>query len=79
MGRHPNNATRQPEGLIAMSITQRIDAITEIASAYRTTQPPAPRSVKIELTGKCNFKCSFCAHNQRLRSIFDDHDAGHEG
>lgn len=52
-----------------MSITHRIDAITEIASAYRTTCPPAPRSVKIELTGKCNFRCSFCAHNQRLRSI----------
>lgn len=52
-----------------MSITERIDAITHIAPAWRSTHPPAPRSVKIELTGRCNFRCSFCAHHQRLRAV----------
>ena len=33
-----------------MTITSRIDAITRIPPAYRAASPPAPRSVKIELT-----------------------------
>ncbi|MGP1675924.1 MAG: radical SAM/SPASM domain-containing protein, partial [Burkholderiales bacterium] len=27
--------------------------------------PPAPRSVKIEITGKCNYRCGFCALRTR--------------
>lgn len=42
-------------------ITDRIDAITAIPPAYRRPDPPAPKSVKIELTGRCNYRCSFCA------------------
>lgn len=48
-------------------ITERIDNITGIKPEYRKTLPPAPESVKIEITGRCNFKCYFCAHFQRLR------------
>ena len=44
------------------SITSRIDRITDIPAEYRGTVIPAPKSVKIELTSKCNFGCSFCAH-----------------
>lgn len=54
-----------------MTITERIDAITEIAEAYRTPLPPAPRSVKIELTARCNFACAFCARAMRLRDQRD--------
>lgn len=50
-----------------MGITERIDAITKISDEYRRSAPPAPRSVKIELTAKCNFRCAFCARSQRLR------------
>lgn len=54
-----------------MSITQRIDAITALPEEYRNTVLPAPRSVKIELTGRCNFNCTFCARSARLRKQED--------
>ena len=54
-----------------MQITDRIDAITSIAPAYRAALLPAPKSVKIELTGRCNFACSFCARSMKLRGQFD--------
>lgn len=51
------------------TITERIDNVTKIKPEYLCEKPPAPHSVKIELTGRCNFKCVFCAHNQRLRNV----------
>lgn len=48
-------------------ITERIDRITHIDTEYRNTILPAPKSVKIELTGKCNFACAFCARSMMLR------------
>ncbi len=50
-----------------MGITERIDNITGMTKKYSSITPPAPESVKIELTGLCNFKCHFCGHGQRLR------------
>ena len=46
-------------------ITERIDATTQIPVEYMAAVIPAPRSVKIELTGKCNFRCGFCALRMR--------------
>lgn len=46
-------------------ITNRIDAITEMSEVCRTPTPPAPRSAKIEITGRCNYRCSFCALQSR--------------
>ena len=46
-------------------ITERIDAITGIPQPYLRPDPPAPKSVKIELTGRCNYRCSFCALRTR--------------
>lgn len=43
------------------TITERIDSITKISDKYLGTILPAPRSVKIELTGRCNYRCGFCA------------------
>ena len=48
-------------------ITARIDAITDISPTYRKIYCRAPKSVKIELTGKCNFACTFCARSDLLR------------
>ena len=33
-------------------ITERIDRITLLTDAYRSTTPPVPKSVKIELTAR---------------------------
>lgn len=52
-----------------MSITERVDAITLLTDDRASSVTPIPRSVKIEVTGRCNFKCSFCAHTQRLREV----------
>ena len=48
-----------------MTITQRIDAVTLIPESHRRADPPAPKSVKIELTGRCNYRCGFCALRTR--------------
>ena len=54
-----------------MTITDRIDAITEIPAQARSCTPPIPKSVKIELTGRCNYMCTFCARSDRLRKQAD--------
>lgn len=48
-----------------MGITERIDAVTLIPEVSRRPDPPAPKSVKIELTGRCNYRCGFCALRTR--------------
>jgi len=54
-----------------MSITERIDRITLLTAEQRSETPPVPRSVKIELTARCDFKCFFCASHMRLRDKRD--------
>lgn len=46
-------------------ITERIDSITWIPSDRCKASPPAPRSVKIEISPRCNFRCGFCALRNR--------------
>ena len=46
-------------------ITERIDNTTRIPSAYLVPAPPAPRSVKIEVSPRCNYRCGFCALRTR--------------
>lgn len=46
-------------------ITERIDNITEIPPEYRRAILPAPRSVKIEVSPRCNYRCGFCALRTR--------------
>ena len=57
-----------------MGITTRIDAITGLTPAYRGEILPAPKSVKIELTARCNYRCTFCVKSLREDSGDMDRD-----
>ena len=54
-----------------MTITERIDAITGIPESHRREDPPAPKSVKVELTSRCDHNCTFCARVTRNRPAGD--------
>ena len=53
-------------------ITDRIDAVTKVEQFAAVL--PAPKSVKIELTGRCNYRCGFCALRTRENQPKDDMD-----
>ena len=46
-------------------IVDRIDAITFITDERMKAVAPAPRSVKIEISPRCNYRCGFCALRTR--------------
>jgi MoaA/NifB/PqqE/SkfB family radical SAM enzyme len=46
-------------------ITERIDQTTKIPPNYLRSVLPAPRSVKIEISPRCNYRCGFCALRTR--------------
>ena len=48
-----------------MTITKRIDGITKIDAAHSGVFISAPRSVKVELTANCNYRCGFCVKSLR--------------
>ena len=57
-------------------ITERIDKTTRIPPEYRRTTLPAPRSVKIEISPRCNYRCGFCALRTREAQPRWDMDFG---
>lgn len=57
-----------------VSITKKIDGITLIRPEQMRADPPAPKSVKIELTGRCNYRCGFCALRTREHQPKGDMD-----
>lgn len=46
-------------------ITDRIDAVTKIPPEFMKARVPAPKSVKIEISPRCNYRCGFCALRNR--------------
>lgn len=57
-----------------MTITQRIDEVTKIPARYLKPKCPAPVSVKIEISPRCNFRCGFCALRTREQQPKHDID-----
>lgn len=47
------------------TITDRIDNVTRIPPQCLHASPPAPKSVKIEISPRCNYRCGFCALRTR--------------
>ena len=48
-----------------MGIIERIDAITKVGAERYAPVLPAPKSVKIELSPRCNLRCSYCSLRTR--------------
>ena len=55
-------------------ITDRIDAVTRLPPEYRKAAPPAPISVKMEISPRCNFRCGYCALRRRAAQPKRDMD-----
>ena len=58
------------------SITSRIDSVTRIPKSHLGTIIPPPKSVKIELTNRCNYACSMCGLRGRETPGKEDMDFG---
>ena len=58
------------------TITDRIDNVTKIPPKYLHAALPAPRSVKIEISPRCNYRCGFCALRTREAQPKWDMDFG---
>jgi uncharacterized Fe-S cluster-containing radical SAM superfamily protein len=57
-------------------ITERIDGITQIPPHRLQAATPAPKSVKIEISPRCNYRCGFCALRTRETQPKWDMDFG---
>lgn len=57
-------------------ITDRIDNVTRIPPGFLRADPPAPHSVKIEISPRCNYRCGFCALRTREAQPTKDMDFG---
>ena len=59
---------------MSTKITDQIDRITRISAQYMGVHIPAPRSVKIEVSPRCNYRCRFCALRTRKKQPTADID-----
>jgi len=53
------------------SIMNKIDEHTHLKKEKLVLYPSFPDAIKIEITGRCNYNCSFCAQKSSLRKIGD--------
>lgn len=55
-----------------MTITRRIDAVTNIEPEFFREICPAPPSIKTETSNRCNYKCTFCSLRTRENAGAED-------
>ena len=48
-----------------MSIRKKLDDVTCIPANFLTETPPAPKSLKVELSAHCNYRCRYCSLTER--------------
>ena len=53
------------------TIMEKIDRHSHVSKDKLVLNPPFPDAIKIEITGRCNYNCSFCAQKSSLRKIGD--------
>lgn len=53
------------------TVAQRIDEHTHIPEEKLVLKPPFPDTIKIEITARCNYTCSFCATKRSERLLGD--------
>ncbi len=53
------------------TIMEKIDQHSHVSKDKLVLHPPFPDAIKIEITGRCNYNCSFCAQKSSLRKIGD--------
>jgi len=53
------------------SIPEKVDLHSHVSKEKFILHPPFPDAIKIEITGRCNYNCSFCAQKSSLRKIGD--------
>lgn len=68
--------TEKSQEVAKEDITDRIDAVTKIPDIriQMVGIQPAPKSVKIELTSRCNLRCKYCAVRTRKEQSQKDMD-----
>lgn len=62
------------KGEMVDTITSRLAGVSNIPDEFKTETPPIPKSVKIELSPRCNYQCSYCALSTRMPGPQSDMD-----
>ncbi len=57
--------------ILSESIADKVDKHTHVPKEKFVLKPPFPDAIKIEITGRCNYLCSFCATKRGNRPIGD--------
>jgi radical SAM protein with 4Fe4S-binding SPASM domain len=55
-------------------ITARLAGVSKMPKEYYSETPPTPKSFKIEISSRCNYRCAYCALSNRGAGTVTDID-----